>query len=447
MRSITWRLVRWYAIILVLILMICGGAAFLSMRYLLYSEAAREVKAAIATIKKISTPEEKNLDAPELTASVENGILWVQITAPGGQILNRSRALEGMVLAPGYVGPPVIYRLRSGRVFLAGAKLSGGALVQIARPLNREEAFLKTLASVFGLLVLAGLILAAIGGWLITRAALKPVQNLTKTARGISTTDLSRRIALVGPHDELYHLGETFNQMLDRLEQGFQSQQEFLNAASHDLRTPLTVIKSYTDILNRWGKDDPAVVREALPAIAKAVAVMERLVNDLLLLAKIQTRPSLKNTPVALHELAEEVVREAQAISENITITLKEASPIIAEVDEVYLRRALWILVDNAMKYNHSGGAVSVSVFVNDKEEAVLAVADTGSGIAATELPKIFDRFYRGDLSRSPGKGFGLGLTLAKEIVEAHGGRIEVESEPDRGSVFRIVIKSLPNHR
>lgn len=452
MRSITWRLTMWYAIVLVVILIICGTAAFGVMRYLLLTEAAREVEIAIDTVQHLTNSESQkdnysesyehmDLDDPELTSSADYGILWVQITAPDGRVLNSSRSLGNAVLAPRYVGSPTLFNFDGQKVLLAGAKITDGALVQVAKPFGRENNFLKTLASVFGVIALGGLILAITGGRMITRAALRPVQNLTRTAKQISATDLTKRIALSGPQDELHELGNTFNQMLDRLEQGFYSQQEFVAAASHDLRTPLTVIKSYTNLLSRWGKDDPAIVEESVQAMAKAAGTMERLVNDLLLLARIQAKPPLIAKPLLLGELAEETVREAKAVSGHISVKLGLIKQAVVDADEYYLRRALWVLLDNAIKYNHPGGEVEVNVTVNkEKGEAILSVIDTGPGIDEKDLTKIFDRFYRGDPSRSQGKGFGLGLALAKGIVETHGGKITVDSHPGQGSRFNIVL-------
>jgi signal transduction histidine kinase len=437
------------------ILIICGMAAFWGMRYLLFTEAARKVEAAVATVQKITGPEDQggnynhvDLDDPELTASTDNGVLLVQITTPDGRVLNSSQALGNAVLAPGYSGPPVLAEFNKQDVILAGSELTGGALVQVAYPVSREKHFLGILAGVLGFLALGGLILAVAGGWLIARKALRPLQDLTSTARRISATDLSRRIALDGSRDELYILAETFNHMLDRLEKGFRSQQEFVAAASHDLRTPLTIIKSYADLLRRWGKDDRAVVEESVQAMIKAVGFMERLVNDLLLLARMQARPSFEIMPLSLGVLAEETVQEARALSGDINIKLDTVDQAVVAADEYYLRRALWALVDNAVKYNRPGGEVAVSVAVNkNKGEASLSVTDTGPGIDAGDLPRIFDRFYCGDPARTQGKGFGLGLSLAKEIVEAHRGRITVDSQPGKGSRFTIVLSLMQMER
>ncbi|OAT79526.1 sensor histidine kinase [Desulfotomaculum copahuensis] len=453
MRSITWRLTVWYAAILVSILAICGLAAFWSMRYVLFSGAAQEAASAVTAVQKMAASQEGNgrgnynhidLDDPELINATGNNMLLVQITSSGGRVLNSSWALKNAALAPGYAGPPVLSRFQGEEVYLAGGRLSGGALVQVARPLTREEDFLKDLARVFMLLVLAGLLLALAGGWVITRAALRPVHSLTRTARQISTSDLRRRISLHGGRDELYVLGETFNQMLDRLERGFRSQQEFVAAASHDLRTPLTVIKSYADLLNRWGKNEPAVVDESVQAITRAAGLMERLVNDLLLLAHMDAGPPLKPAPLDLAELAAETVQEARAVAKDVSVEMNPPSPVPVEADEHYLRRAIWVLVDNAIKYNRPGGKVEL-VAGEEGGQAFLRVSDTGRGIGQGDLAHIFERFYRADQARGQGKGFGLGLALAKSIVEAHGGKITVQSEPGKGSSFTIMLPQQKN--
>lgn len=447
MRSLSWRLTLWYAAVLLTVLSICGAVAFWGVRYILFTGAAREAEAAVATVQRLTGGGNEqgdynhmDLDDPEFATILGSNLLWVQITAPDGRVLNRSHALQGDVRAPAYLGPAVQGRLGDQDVILVGGQLADGVRVQVIRPLEREEKFLATLTRVFILVALAGLVPAVVGGRAIARAALRPVETLTRTARDITASDLSRRIPLRGPRDELYVLGEAVNAMLGRLEDGFSRQREFVAAASHDLRTPLTVVRSYADLLARWGGNDPRVVAESSRAIGRAAQTMERLVNDLLLLARVDARPPLKTAPLALDELALETVQEAGAVAPAVAVELGPVTPVTVTADEAYLRRAVWALVDNAVKYG--GGRVTVSV-ARDGGEAVLAVADNGPGIDAADLPRIFERFYRADRARSREGGFGLGLSLARGIVEAHGGRLEAESAPGRGSRFTIRLPAV----
>ncbi|MFZ5590756.1 MAG: ATP-binding protein [Bacillota bacterium] len=451
MRSLSWRLTVWYAVILLLILLLCGVAAFWGMRYLLYSEAAHELSNALATLQRLAGSEPENgdlehmdLEDPELVVVADNGLLMVQIVAADGRVLNKSRSLGQKLLPRQYSGPPAVLTWDGQKIMLAGAWLAGGARVQIARPLVREDGFLHTLLLVLALLGCAGLVLAVAGGRLISRAALQPVYQLINMARQITTSDLSRRIQLPVVRDELYLLAENFNQMLDRLEQGFKSQQEFVTAASHDLRTPLTVIKSYTDMLRRWGKEDPQVLEEAVVALGRAVHVMERLVNDLLLLARMQTGLPLNMLPVALGELVSEIAREAAAVAGNVTVYQDVQGNPVVMADEHYLRRALWALVDNAIKYNRPQGEVVIKLEqalgqTPGRAQAIISVTDTGPGIPEEKIPRLFERFYRGDPARGS-RGFGLGLALAREIVEAHKGRMEVSSRLGEGSCFKMIL-------
>jgi len=445
MRSFTWRLTLWYALVLIGIFSICGLAAYWGTRYLLFSTATGEAANVLASVQKLAADNEKengnqnhiDLEDPPLTA-VGQGNTFIQITAADGKVINASPGLKGTVF-PVYTGPPVQKELSGEKALFTGAYLPGGAVVQVIRPLNREEGFLDALTKIFTLVSLAGLFMALAGGWMITRAALSPVKTLTRMTRQITATDLDQRFEIMGARDELYILGEAFNHMLERLEKGFQGQQEFVAAASHDLRTPLTVIRSYADLLNRWGKTDPTVLEESLQAIKRATEIMTRLVDDLLLIASLQGRSVLACRPLDLAEMAAEMAAETKAVYPEINVGLENVEPVVVSGNADYLRRALWALIDNASKYNPPGGKVTLAVEKNDRA-AFFSVQDTGPGIPKEELPRIFERFYRSDRARGQGKGFGLGLALAKEIVEAHGGRIEVQSRPGKGSLFTVIM-------
>ena len=267
---------------------------------------------------------------------------------------------------------------------------------------------------------------------------MRPIKAITETAQQITDTDdLSQRIPVAVPTDELGRLTETINDMLGRLETLFQMQQRLVADVSHELRTPLTTIQGNLDLLRRGAADDPAMRGEALHAIGDETERMRRLVNDLLLLAQADAGLKLSLQPVELDTLLLDVYRQTSVMAGSVALRLGAEDQAMVQGDADRLRQLLLNLVVNALKYTPAGGEVTLGMRRSDGWVQV-AVSDTGVGIAPEDLAHIFDRFYRADPSRARSGGFGLGLPIAQWIAQAHGGRIEVASELGKGSTFTV---------
>ncbi|HTP10237.1 MAG TPA: HAMP domain-containing sensor histidine kinase, partial [Anaerolineae bacterium] len=297
-----------------------------------------------------------------------------------------------------------------------------------------------------------GVLAAAFVGAFLARKALEPIDRITQTASEIAGGgDLQRRITKPGPPDEVGRLTETFNGMLDRLEGMFKAQQRFTADISHELRTPLTTIRGNVDLLQRMGGADKA----SIDAIRSETERMIRLVGDLLLLAQADAGLPIRREPVAIDQLAGEVVRQLQVISGGVQVSLLSEidEPLCVDGDPDRLRQLLLNLIDNAIKYTPSGGEVKVHV-ARENGSARLDVSDNGPGIPPEHLqigpngaPLIFERFYRVEKSRTrsasgsngrSGSGTGLGLSIAYWIAQAHSGRIEVHSEAGSGTTMTV---------
>lgn len=289
------------------------------------------------------------------------------------------------------------------------------------------------------------LLVIILGSYLLARSALLPVNAIVRAAREIGERDLSRRLPVMRPRDELGRLATTFNDLLARLEVAFRQREEtltqqrrFVADASHELRTPLTSIQGYARMLRQWALEDPAAARESVAAIEREAARMSELVESLLRLARGDEAARLDTAAHDLRAVASAAVSAARAAADGRVGVLYQPppAPVVATFDPDQIQQAAAILLDNAVKYTPEGGTVEVVVRNNDTT-VELVVADNGAGIAAEHLPHIFDRFYRVDQARTAG-GAGLGLAIARQIAEQHGGTIAVSSQVGRGSRFTL---------
>jgi signal transduction histidine kinase len=310
-------------------------------------------------------------------------------------------------------------------------------VVQTARPLTELDQYLKTLGS--NLLIVGGAaVLIAFGiGWILAGLALRPVNRITQTAHQIGTErDFARRVTHTGPRDEIGQLATTFNEMLSELQAAYKQQQQFVADVSHELRTPLTTIRGNLALLQREPGVSESEQTDILNDVTEESDRLIRLVNDLLALAHAESGRDLRSETIHIKPLIKDVCRQANLLDQERAITCDGLPDVAVIGDQDTLRQVLLILIDNALK--HTPGAIKISAEVHDSRVA-MRVCDTGPGIESEMLSHIFERFCHG-ANASTGPSIGLGLSIAKVLVEAQGGEITVESQVSQGSIFTIIL-------
>jgi heavy metal sensor kinase len=285
------------------------------------------------------------------------------------------------------------------------------------------------------------LILAGAGGIFLADRTLKPVDQIAETARGIGESDLSRRID-IRTDDELGRLASTLNGMIGRLEEAFKKERQFVADASHELRTPLAIIQAESSLALEKARSQEEY-QHSLELVSQEVNFMSEIVGKMLLLARSDSGAEpLDFEDVKLRPLLAELAQDLDLLVQDkgLKLELGPMDELKVRGDRVKLKQLFLNILDNAVRYTPSGGAITASLTRRDSS-AVASVTDTGIGIPAEHLPFIFDRFYRVDKARtSSDGGTGLGLSIALSVAKMHGGGIEVESEPDKGTTFRIVL-------
>jgi two-component system OmpR family sensor kinase len=459
--SIRTRLTLWYTGLLAISLLIFGLLVYSALsRLLMDAMDGRLAEQAQQVIDRIEVENDPEAIVVTGQASlppigVFGSQYFIQITQLNGQIVQLSDNLQGQPLpvstfeedVSGGRGVTVStdqgVRLRVlSRPIVLGGRLAG--TVQVAQSQAATDDALLATRRVLLIASISLLLFAAVGGAFLARTALRPIQAITRTTQQITQAqDLSQRIPVTVPNDELGRLTETINGMLARLEELFQTQQRLVADVSHELRTPLTTIQGNLDLLRRGAADDPETRTSTLRAISDETTRMRRIVNDLLLLAQADAGLKLYRQPVEVDTLLLEVYRQAQVMAKGVTVRLGAEDQALVLGDADRLRQVLLNLVDNALKHTTAGSGEVTLTLRRAGGWVQVGVEDNGAGIAPEDLPHIFERFYRADRSRSHHGGSGLGLAIAKWVAEAHGGRIEVESRLGKGSTFTLWLPEL----
>lgn len=455
------RLTLWYGSALALVLIIFSTVLYVitarNLRDSVDQSLEETATAAVRSLEErgflpLIDEEELMSQFPEL-ARIDK---FFQIFSPSGTITIRSPNVKQHELPLSRQALEVAF---SGRTIFESAKYPkepplrlisvpiiyrGNLLyiVQVGTSMESVEQTLNRLLLVLLVTMPVALAVSLAGGWFLAGRALRPVDAITLAAQRIAGGDLTQRLNVPPSVDEIGRLASTFNNMIARLETSFRQIRQFSSDASHELRTPLTVMKGETELALRRPREagDYTVVLESN---LEEIDRMTRIVDELLFLSRADMgEVKMEHLPVSLESLLEDIYRQASLLGQErgIQVVLGTMAEAVVHGDELRLRELFLNLMDNAVKYSSPGGTVEMNMTAASGH-AKVSITDHGIGISPEDLARIFDRFYRTDDARAhTKKGTGLGLAICAWIAESHNGRIEVQSEPGKGSTFTVIL-------
>ena len=446
------RLTAWYFAILAVVLSAFGVSAYLEMRHSIHRTVDEELQIRAEGVRQLIERDIQRGHQDDLQeglrehTELRQGGALLQVSDDQGNWLYRSPVMSDYGVprpetipkrAVDYLKSSVPLRVWSQKVSVGGQTY----LIQSAFEMDDFYAALDDFALLLVISIPLLLFCAAGGGYWLSTRALAPVDQITQTARTISAQNLSSRLVVPHTGDELQRLSETLNGMLGRLEAAFKKITQFTADASHELRTPVAVMRTRAELSLRKARSADEyreVIAEVLTELEKTSALIEQL----MFLARADSgSETLHFNPTNVAEVLREACHQGSALAEAKQVAFQEqisGDSVWIQGDASSLRRLFLILIDNAVKYTPANGQVEVSLHRNNGY-AVAEVRDTGIGIAEADLPNVFERFYRADKARSrESGGVGLGLSIGRWITEVHAGSIEVHSSPGRGSSFQI---------
>ncbi|MBV9121717.1 MAG: HAMP domain-containing protein [Chloroflexi bacterium] len=458
MRSLGVRLALWYSAGIAIVLVLLAAFLYAALDRYLTAQALTLLRAQALPIQRTVTDEKSLVDFRQLVTEIvqrpaATGV-GVAVVGPNAQVLARSSFAAEQALPEDELQLQ-LKAVQAGRPEASAIVTAGGqryellfeplklnnrfvAALVLATSLAPVDATLRGFITILAVGIGATLIVAGAAVILLTRVGLAPLREIATKSRLLAEGDLSQRVYEDQPLDEMRQMAHGFNYMAEKVQGSLHAQRQFAADASHELRTPLTSIAGYIDVLNKGAKDDPELRDRVLVSMRSEVDRMTRLVRDLVSLARLDAGDQLQLQRVDLARVVEDVYEQTKAMAPNRDVRLQTAEAAYAEVDVDRIRQVLLNLADNAVKYTPPEAHIDFSVQPGPSTVQV-SVADAGPGIPEDDLPHLFDRFYRTEQSRTREKGgAGLGLAIAKKIVEAHRGSIFAASRPGGGAVFTV---------
>jgi len=373
-----------------------------------------------------------NLNGEAFSSS--NMSYWKDIAVDG-------RAIEELLRSQTPFTQTIVIPNRRERIRILYAMLSPTTIAQVGEAMESQSVFVEAFRKIF-FTTMSLLILVAAGiGWFMARRAVSGVEAVTRAARNISAGSLQERVPVKPTGDEIDQLATTFNQMLDRIQTLLTEIKEMNDNIAHDLRSPVARIRGLAEVTLTGGKSLGDYEIMAASTIEECDRLLD-LINTMLVIAKMEAGvEKFPNDEIDISALVHKACELFEPMADDKKVALKCRMPekVLLVGDVRMLQRMLSNILDNAVKYTPSGGTVEISLSESGQHDVIISIRDTGVGISATDLPHIFERFYRCDRSRSQ-PGTGLGLSLARAIARAHGGDIRVTSTPDQGSTFSIIL-------
>lgn len=449
--SLRARLAIWMVVVEALLLAVFTAVTVLVLQNLQNQQIEETLRLSASELNAVvDVHDGQYAVAASETAAVRTRGIMAWVLSPDGQVVLTIGNAENYPLPanlppsgqlnngalPG--GEPVRYFVTP---LMEGSQQLG--TLALALPLGGSQVFTRQI--LLGLLIAIPvvLLLSVLGGVFLAGRALKPVSAITRTAQAISAEDLSHRIEMNLPEDEIGRLAQTFNAMLERLDRAFARERQLTSDVSHELRTPLGMLKTQLS-LARSRPREAAALLEMMDGMEGDVDRMTRLVEQMLTLARVEQRGLAQFAPVDCARLLQEVVSDLRAAAQErgvaLQLTLPPQVEFILPADAERLRQVFVNLIENGIKYSPEGGVVTVTA-VRHWQQIAISVTNEGADIPPEQIPHLFERFYRVDDARARTTGgFGLGLAITKAIVEAHGGEIDVQSEPEKGTTFTVQL-------